>query len=311
MERTEKWRPDRNLGIYQRLKPGLAGTGALAKRDFPLAGGINQDMQLNGKILDDIQSRPAEVPLRIDCVGVSGLRRQLRLADRTNGTQVTVASVDLGVDLPASTKGTHMSRLVEALDEWDDELGRQSMHALLSSMRERLKAGRAWARFGFPYLIRKASPTGGGQACMAYDCGVTGELSDNGLEFLLELAVPVMTVCPCSKAISEEGAHSQRALIRMKIRIAGFAWLEEFVEIAEASASSEVYPLLKRPDEKFVTEHAFGRPAFVEDVVRRVAAALASRAEVLQYEVEVESMESIHNHNAFARIKGGKRSSRD
>lgn len=252
--------------------------------------------------LPDVQSLPPEVTLPIDRVGVRGLRVPLTLRDRTSGTQTCVAVADLGVDLPASRKGTHMSRLVEALDNWHEELGCQSMRHLLQNMCERLEANRAWARFSFPYLIRKASPFCKGSALLAYDCSITGELREDGQSFLLGLEVPVMTVCPCSKAISREGAHSQRAMVRMQVRIVNFAWLEEFIELAEGSASSSVYTLLKRNDEKFVTEQAFSKPAFVEDVARRVAQQLASHPSALAYEVEVESMESIHNHNAFAYI---------
>lgn len=255
------------------------------------------------QILSDVQGLAPDTPLNIDCVGIAGLRCPLRLRDRKNGNQVTIAQVDLGVNLPATYKGTHMSRLVEALEDWDEQLSYQTMCKLLTSMLKRLEAAKAWARFTFPYLVRKDSPTGGGAAVMAYDCAITGELSNKEQSFLLNIAVPVMTVCPCSKAISNEGAHSQRALIKMKIRIINFVWLEEFIDIAESSASSAVYPLLKRKDEKFVTEQAFARPVFVEDVVRKVAAQLNGHPDVLWFEVEVESMESIHNHNAFARIR--------
>lgn len=254
-------------------------------------------------VLADVQSRAPEVPLIIDCVGVRGLRRHLNLRDRREGRQTTVARVDLGVDLPANLRGTHMSRLVEALEEWHEELDYQSMKRLLENMRHRLKAHSAWASFSFPYLARKASPFGGKMATIAYDCGVTGEIGEKGMSFLVNLEVPVMTVCPCSKEISQEGAHSQRALVRMKIRITDFVWLEDFIDIAENSASSSVYTLLKREDEKYVTEHAFSRPAFVEDVARHVAMGLENHGHIHWYSVEVESMESIHNHNAFARIE--------
>ena len=255
--------------------------------------------------MEDVQNRTPEVPLDIDRVGVRGLRLPLRVRDRAGGSQATVASADLGVDLPSARKGTHMSRLVQALDDWDEGLDRQSVLRLLESVRQRLDARRAWARFSFPYFVRKNAPARGDAAPLAYDCRVTSELDDNGQTFLLELAVPVMTVCPCSKAISREGAHSQRALVHIRARITGFVWLEEFIELAEAAGSSAVYTLLKREDEKFVTEQAFSRPAFVEDVVRAVARELERHPRVAWFTVEVESMESIHNHNAFARLERG------
>ena len=255
--------------------------------------------------MEDVQNRAPEVALDIDRVGVRGLRLPLRVRDRAGGSQATVASADLGVELPSARKGTHMSRLVEALEDWEEGLDRHSVERLLASVRRRLDARRAWVRFAFPYFVRKNAPARGDAAPLAYDCAVTSELDDNGQTFILDLAVPVMTVCPCSKAISREGAHSQRALVRIKARISGFVWLEELIELAEAAGSSAVYTLLKREDEKFVTEQAFARPAFVEDVVRATASALEEHPRVTGFTVEVESMESIHNHNAFARIERG------
>lgn len=259
---------------------------------------------MNTLALRDVQITAPSVRLGIDRVGVRGLRVPLRLRDRANGSQTCLATADLGVDLPPNLKGTHMSRLVEALECWRGELDCGALRVLLEDMRQRLNATRAYAHFSFSYLIRKAAPHGGAYANMAYDCGITGNLDANGQSFLLELEVPVMTVCPCSKAISREGAHSQRALARMRARIVHFVWLEEFIELAENSASSAVYTLLKREDEKLVTERAFSNPLFVEDVARQIAARLDERPDVLWREVEVESMESIHNHNAFAFIAG-------
>ncbi|MDE5833570.1 MAG: GTP cyclohydrolase FolE2 [Desulfovibrio sp.] len=260
---------------------------------------------IRGEDLADIQNTRPDLAIPIDRVGIRGARIPLKLRDRTNGQQICVASADLGVDLPPSRKGTHMSRLIEILDGWDEELDPRSLRGLLQTAREKLSASRAWAGFNFPYLIRKASPAAALRAYMAYDCSISGELDERGLTFLVGAQAPVMTVCPCSKAISEEGAHSQRAIIRMKILMAKFVWLEELIELAESCASSSVYPLLKRSDEKFVTERAFAHPAFVEDVARQVADKLSALPGALRYEVEVESMESIHNHNAFAFIRGG------
>ena len=230
-------------------------------------------------MMEDVQSHAPQVALNIDRVGVRDLHLPLLVRDRSRGSQQTVAKVDLGVDLPSSFKGTHMSRFVEALEAWNDEISYRSVRRLLLTIKERLGARRAYA------------------------CRLTGELDDSGQSFLLEADVPVMTVCPCSKAISREGAHSQRAMVRMRLRMKAFSWLEDFIDIAEASASSAVYTLLKREDEKFVTENAFAHPTFVEDVVRNVAQRLLEHGQVERFSVEVESMESIHNHNAFARIE--------
>lgn len=256
----------------------------------------------NFNVLADVQESPPEIAMEIDCVGIRGLRFPLTLRDRARGTQTCLARADLGVDLSASHKGTHMSRLAESLEAWHGILGCQSMRILLEGMRTNLGAKRAWASFSFSYLMRKNAPQGGPSSNMVYECSITGELDGATQSFLLGLEIPVMTVCPCSKAISREGAHSQRALVRMKIRIKEFVWLEDFIEMAENSASAPLHTILKRPDEKFVTELAFSRPAFVEDVARQTAARLCAHPAPLWFEVEVESMESIHNHNAFARI---------
>ena len=253
--------------------------------------------------MEDVQSHAPLVALNIDRVGVRELRLPLLVRDRTKGTQQTVASVDLGVDLPSAFKGTHMSRFVETLEEWNAEISYQSVRRLLLDIKQRLEARRAYARFCFPYFIKKSAPASGIPALISYQCRLTGELDDEGQHFFLEVDVPVMTVCPCSKAISDEGAHSQRAMVRMSLRMKVFSWLEDFIDIAEASGSSAVYTLLKREDEKFVTEQAFAHPTFVEDVVRNVAQRLSEHGQVEWFSVEVESMESIHNHNAFARIE--------
>lgn len=253
--------------------------------------------------MEDVQNYSPAVPLNIDRAGIRELKLPLLVRDRSEGTQRTVALVDLGVDLPSAFKGAHMSRFVEALNAWDDEINYQSVRRLLENIKSRLGAQRAYARFCFPYFIRKTAPASCSKSSVPYECRLTGELNENGQSFLLEMDVPVMTVCPCSRAISRDGAHSQRAIVHMNLRIAGFSWLEEFIEMAEESGSSAVYTLLKREDEKFVTEHAFAHPAFVEDVVRNVAQRLSAHEHVEWFSVEVESMESIHSHNAFARIE--------
>lgn len=255
--------------------------------------------------LADIQATRPDAELAIDKVGVRGLVFPLRLRDRANGVQTVTARASLAVDLPARVRGAHMSRFVEALDAWQEDLGCQSMRRLLESLRSRLHSGRAWAKLDFAYLIRKSAPASGGSAGIAYECSVAAELKDS-LIFTLGVKAPVMTVCPCSLAISAQGAHSQRAMISLRARISRFVWLEDFIELAEACGSSPVYPLLKREDEKYVTEAAFSQAAFVEDVARRAAAGLAAHPQVEGFEVEVESIESIHNHNAFAYIASGK-----
>ncbi len=257
----------------------------------------------SASFMEDVQNHPAAVALPINRVGVTNLKLPLVVSDRARGRQHTVALVDLGVDLPAEFKGTHMSRFVEALENWTEELSYRSMKTLLQDVKSRLTAREAYISFRFPYFIRKEAPVSGAPGLMPYECRLTGKLENGRPSLTLMVTVPVMTVCPCSKAISEEGAHSQRAEVRISVRMDGFCWLEEFIELAEASASSPVYPVLKREDEKYVTESAFASPAFVEDVVRNVARKLAGHPRVSWFRVDVESMESIHGHNAFARIE--------
>ncbi len=253
--------------------------------------------------MEDVQKHPASVQLPIDRVGVKDLRLPLVVRDKQSGTQHTVARVELAVDLPAHFKGTHMSRFVEALENWEEELSRSSLEKLLSDMAQRLEARRAFARFEFPYFLRQSSPMSGAKSLMSYPCTVVGAWEDGRLDFTLGVDVPVMTVCPCSKAISDEGAHSQRASVRIQAKFRGFLWLEDLIEIAERSGSSRVYTLLKREDEKYVTETAFANPAFVEDVVRAAAQGLGEHPRITWFKVEVEAFESIHGHSAVATIE--------
>jgi len=254
-------------------------------------------------MMEDVQNHPALIPLPIDNVGVKGLQIPLLVRDKTHGQQHTVASIDMSVSLPAAFKGTHMSRFVESLEDWSETLDYYALKNLLESIKTRLNASKARVVFRFPYFIRKEAPATLCKGIVPYMCTLIGEMDADKPFFILEIEVPVMTVCPCSKAISLEGAHSQRAYIRMRLKLKGFAWLEDFIAIAEQSASSPVYALLKRADEKWVTEQAFSAPTFVEDVVRNVAQKLQEHDQLYWFSVEVESMESIHAHNAFASIE--------
>lgn len=255
------------------------------------------------KQLQDIQMSSSEVAIPIDSVGVKNLRIPLSVRDRENGAQHTVAQVEVGVDLPAAFKGTHMSRFVEALESFGEKLDYNSLKDLLAQIQERLSARNAFISFTFPYFMMLASPATKRKSRMDYEVTLTGALEESEISCMLEVCVPVMTVCPCSKAISDEGAHSQRAEIRLQVSMNGFAWIEEFIEIANNAGSSPVYSLLKREDEKYVTENAFANPTFVEDVVRFVAKQLSEHEKIDWYRVEVESFESIHNHSAYAVIE--------
>jgi len=253
--------------------------------------------------MEDVQKHQASIAMPIDRVGVKGMRLPIVVRDRESGVQNTVAEVSLAVDLPAEFKGTHMSRFVEALEHWSGDLDYNSFKTLLDDVIVRLQARSAHVRFVFPFFLRKKSPQSGASGWMDYSCRVDGRMEDGKLTFTLGADVPVMTVCPCSKAISDEGAHSQRAEVRIRTRFNGFVWLEDLIEIGERAGSCELYSLLKRQDEKHVTEEAFANPTFVEDVVREAANGLAEHPQVNWYRVEVESFESIHNHSAFAVIE--------
>ena len=253
--------------------------------------------------MEDVQNSPAQVAIPIDRVGLKNLTLPIVVKDRATGSQHTVATVDIGVDLPAAFKGTHMSRFVEVLETWNEKLDYASMKRLLETIKSRLNAHKAFVLFRFPYFIRKNAPATQSAGLVCYNCVLTGELEGDALSFLLEVKVPVMTVCPCSKAISDEGAHSQRAEVHISVRMENFSWLEDFIDCAEASGSSPIYTVLKREDEKYVTEDAFANPTFVEDVVRNVAQRIEAHGNITWYKVEVESFESIHCHNAFASIE--------
>lgn len=259
--------------------------------------------------MEDVQSGPADVPLNIDQVGVRNLKVPLVVRDKLKGFQHTVAHVDLSVDLPGKFKGTHMSRFVESLENWTEGLDYAGFKHLMTDVRDRLEARRARILLQFPYFLDVTAPATGSPGRMGYECWLKGELGRDGLFITIGAEVPVMTVCPCSLAICDAAAHSQRAMVRIEARFRGFLWIEDLVEIAEQSGSSPVYPLLKRTDEKQVTEDAFAKPAFVEDVVRSCAHSLMEHQRVTWFRVEVESLESIHNHDAYAAIEIDKENS--
>ena len=254
--------------------------------------------------LPDIQNLRPELPLPIQCVGIKSLRTRVLVPDCNEEWQQTVATCSLGAALSSAKRGTHMSRIVESLEAWDTRLEAASICKLLESLCSRLESESAGLSFNFPFFMRKASPFGA-EAAIAYDCGLKAELNKKELKLKQTLEVPVMTVCPCSRAISEEGAHSQRAIIRLQLYPADLMPFDKLIKLAENSASSPLYTLLKREDEKFVTEQAFAQPAFVEDVARKILWLLKGEKMIKSYKIEVESMESIHNHNAFAIIEGG------
>ncbi|MFO8033096.1 MAG: GTP cyclohydrolase FolE2 [Desulfohalobiaceae bacterium] len=253
--------------------------------------------------MQDVQNSPSMLSLSIDRVGVKNLRYPLVVRYKNDGVLHTVAQVDLCVDLPGEFKGTHMSRFIEALQEWAGILDYRSFKQLLQEVQIRLNARRAHLSFSFPFFLEQAAPVSGSQAMMDYQCTFSGELEADRPSMFVGVEVPVMTVCPCSLAICEQGAHSQRSVVKIQAGFERRLWLEDLIHIAQESASSPVHALLKRVDEKYVTEQAFANPTFVEDVVRNVAHRLQELQQVQWFKVEVESFESIHNHNAYACIE--------
>ncbi len=262
----------------------------------------------------DIQSQPDSRRIAIDKVGVKNVRYPLRVKTRSGGDQHTIAAIDMSVNLPHHFRGTHMSRFLEVLNAHDQELDRESFFDILRTMRERLDAEESHLEMRFPFFLVKEAPVTGSSSLFDVEAIFIGEAKgplpevdgeDSGVryEFTLGVCVPVHTLCPCSKEISDRGAHNQRGHVAVSLRYTGSFWIEELVEIIEAAASAPIYPLLKRPDEKWVTEHAYDNPRFVEDLVREIALRLEADERVLWCSVEAENMESIHNHEAWATIE--------
>ena len=261
-------------------------------------------------MLADIQASRDDRNLRVDEVGIAGIRYPVAVADREHGKQDTVAEVTMSVDLPAGVKGAHLSRFVEMLHETAGEVTLQAVPAILEATRARLGATRARLKVSFPFFLRRAAPVTGAAALMDYRCWLEGEADGTELRVMLGVRVPVTSVCPCSKAISDYGAHNQRSAITIQVRprdeddgLPAGIWVEELIEAAEAAASSPVFPLLKRPDERHVTMRAHDHPVFVEDMARAVAETLGRDRRIAWFAVEAASEESIHNHAAFARIQ--------
>jgi GTP cyclohydrolase I len=260
--------------------------------------------------LFDIQNTQDERGLEIDQVGVCDLRYPITVLDRQNERQHTMATISMSVNLPHRFKGTHMSRFLNVLNRNRGEITMRTLPAVLAELKRELEAESAHIEVAFPYVIEKAAPISGETGLMDYDCIFTAESNGKSDDFVLGVSVPVTSLCPCSKAISDYGAHNQRGVVRVDIRtnkrLSGereLVWIEELIEIAEQSASAPVYPLLKREDERHVTMQAYDNPVFVEDIVRNVALRLNADERVSWYRIRVMNQESIHNHSAFAIIE--------
>jgi GTP cyclohydrolase I len=260
--------------------------------------------------MQDVQSRLDTREIPIDRVGVCDLKHPIIVMDRENRQQSTTARLSLSVNLPHEFKGTHMSRFIEVLNSHRGEITMRTLPTILRELRERLDAESAQIEVHFPYFLERCAPVSGARALMDYECAFTGEINGVTSDFVLGVRIPITSLCPCSKAISEYGAHNQRGYVTVEVRsrpregtTPELIWIEELVEYAESSASSPLYPLLKREDERHVTMQAYDKPAFVEDVVRDVAIRLRNDERIVWFKVHALNQESIHNHNAFAQIE--------
>lgn len=260
--------------------------------------------------LVDIQRSADERGIDIDHVGVCDLRYPITVLDRANGKQQVAATFSLSVSLPRQFKGTHMSRFIEVLVDHDGEVTMRTLPSMLKDLKTRLDAVTARVEVSFPYFVERTAPVTGLKAPMDYECFFQAEANGHLSDFIVGVKVPVKSLCPCSKAISDYGAHNQRGIVTLQVKPARdsegrpeLIWIEELIEIGEKSASAPVYPLLKREDERFVTMQAYDNPVFVEDVVRNVARHLREDGRIGWFEVRVVNHESIHNHSAFAVVR--------
>jgi GTP cyclohydrolase I len=254
----------------------------------------------------DIQNQPDYRNIPIDKVGIKGLKYPVNVLDKNKGLQSTVAQISMYVDLPHQCKGTHMSRFVEILHQIRTKVSLASITNILEDMKKILGAQSSHLEITFPYFIEKQSPQTASKGLMDYTCSIIG--SSNGktnTDIVLTVAVPVTSVCPCSKEISDYGAHNQRGEVLVSTRFKGLIWIEDIVRLVEKSASCDIFSVLKREDEKFVTEKAYDNPKFVEDIARDVAKALMEDDNITWFSVSAENFESIHNHSAYAYIEKG------
>lgn len=253
--------------------------------------------------ISDIQSSQDNRHIPIDRVGIKDIKHPIVVSDRSGGEQHTVARFNMYVSLPHNFKGTHMSRFVEILNNHEYEITVESFKRIIKEMVEILDAESGHIEMTFPYFMKKKAPVSGVQSLMDYEVTFIGEIHDKKPVVSVKIIVPVTSLCPCSKDISERGAHNQRSHVTILVRMRDFIWIEDLIETVEKVASCELYGLLKRPDEKFVTERAYDNPKFVEDLVRDVAVRFNEDDRISAYTVESENFESIHNHSAYAMLR--------
>lgn len=267
---------------------------------------MNQPTTAN---IPDVQGRADKRNIAINKVGIKDIRHPVLVRDRSDGKQHTIATFNMYVFLPHHFKGTHMSRFVSILNDHEKEISVDSFKDMLKQMSEMLEADAGHIEMNFPYFVNKKAPVSGVESLMDYNVSLIGEIKDGKTETRIKVQVPVTSLCPCSKSISDYGAHNQRSHVTVNVKPAGFMWIEEIIDLVEEEASCELFGLLKRPDEKYVTERAYDNPKFVEDMVRDVAVRLNEDDRILAYVLESENFESIHNHSAYALIEHDKQAS--
>ncbi|HTY20331.1 MAG TPA: GTP cyclohydrolase FolE2 [Geobacteraceae bacterium] len=256
--------------------------------------------------MPDMQKSRDTRRIAIDKVGVKDISYPIVVMDKNRSFQQTVARVNMYVDLPHHFKGTHMSRFIEILDSCREKIALDRMETILQRMKEKLGASSAHLEIEFPYFIEKSAPVSGAKGLMEYTCSFNGSLSSE-FDFILGVKVPVTSLCPCSKELARYGAHNQRSVMTVRVRYRDFIWIEDLIEVVESCGSSPVYSMLKREDEKYVTEKAYENPRFVEDMVREATLKLSSMENITWFSMEAENYESIHKHSAYASVERDKR----
>ncbi len=258
--------------------------------------------------MKDVQNTHDDRKMPIQKVGITDLRYPVVVLDHKNKSQHTIATANMFVDLPHNYKGTHMSRFVEILNHYHGRISVQEIESILKAMTDRFASQTAHLEIRFPYFVQKSAPVSGATSLMDYECAFHATLDIGSktahCDLALEVNVPVTTLCPCSREISDHGAHNQRSIITIRVKSTELVWLENLIEIAESEASAPLYTLLKREDEKHVTEQAYRNPRFAEDIVRAIALQLKADTRISWYQIETKNMESIHNHNAYAQVTG-------
>ncbi len=253
--------------------------------------------------MKDIQNENDLRKIAINKVGVTSVKYPITLLDRDSSSQHTICDIDLCVDLPHDFRGAHMSRFIEIIHNYKSSINIDAIPDILENVRNSLNAESAHIKITFPYFMTKSAPISHISSLMPYKVTFIGTKNSNITDIVINVEIPVTTLCPCSKEISNHGAHNQRSFLSISVRTKEFMWIEELIEIAESCASSQIYPLLKREDEKYVTEHAYNNPRFAEDIVREAVLKLKKNGKITWLKVESLNLESIHPHNTYACVE--------